>query len=144
MGEWLVMDRLSEYGCSPSLESRQNDVDILLRGGEGVEVKSATWDSRLGGVYIFDRVKPEKLDYLICVKFPNDYSAAEYFVFDKDDVESLPPRNKSAFNNPDKSDNQRFLRILDNPEETSREDMKSINRRLAEFRDSWHKLPNPE
>ena len=144
MGEWLVMDRLIEHGHSAILQSGQNDVDILLQNGEGVEVKSATWDSDFGGVYRYDRIKPEKLDYLICVKFDEDYSGAEYFVFSTQDVESLPPRNQSAFNDPHRTDNQRLLHVLDEPEESSREEMRAINRRLEEFQNAWRKLPSVE
>ena len=30
IGEWLVMDQLLQYGYSPTLQSGQYDVDILL------------------------------------------------------------------------------------------------------------------
>lgn len=74
LGEWLVMDQLIKNGHSPTLQSGQADVDILLSDGSGVEVKSATWDSDFGGVYRFDRIKPDKLDFLICVLFKKEYS----------------------------------------------------------------------
>lgn len=57
LGEWLVMDQLIGIGHSPTLQSGQYDVDILLQNGERVEIKSATWDSDFGGVYRFDRIK---------------------------------------------------------------------------------------
>lgn len=142
LGEWLVMDQLTKQGYSPTLQSGQNDVDILLPDGEEIEVKSGKWDSDFGGVYRFDRIKPKKLDYLICVQIINGYSEAEYFVFSEKDVEQLPPRNQAAFNNPDKTNNQRLLRILDKPEETNRKNMRVINRRLDDFHDAWHKLPS--
>ena len=140
IGEWLVMDQLLSRGYSPTLKSGQNDVDILLNGGEGIEVKSATWDSGLGGVYRFDRIKPDKLAYLICVKLTDDYSESEYFVFTREEVEELPPRNQSAFNDPDRDDNQRLVRVLDHPE-TNRGDMRDLNDRLDEFRNAWDKIP---
>lgn len=141
IGEWLVMDRLMKEGFTPTLHSRQNDVDILLNNGKGVEVKSATWDSRLNGVYIFDRIKPEKLDYLVCVKLTDDYDECEYFVFSGDDVESLPPRNQSAFNDPSRDDNQRIIRILDHPQKSRRDDMRDLNRRIGQFHNAWHNIP---
>jgi hypothetical protein len=141
LGEWLVMDRLIKHGHSPTLQSGQADVDILLANGDGVEVKSATWDSDFGGVYRFDRIKPDKLDFLVCVQFEKKYSEVEFYVFSKDDVESLPPRNISGFNDPDRSENQRLLRVLDDPESSSREDMPEINQRLENFRCAWDKLP---
>ena len=141
IGEWLVMDQLLQYGYSPTLQSGQYDVDILLKNGDGVEVKAATWDSDFGGVYRFDRIKPEELDHLVCVTLLDDYSKAEYFVFSGDDVDSLPPRNQTAFKDPQRTDNQRLIRILDSPEDSNRQDMKDLNLRLEEFRDAWHKLP---
>lgn len=120
LGEWLVMDQLIGFGHSPTLQSGQYDVDILLQNGERVEIKSATWDSDFGGVYRFDRIKPDKLDYLVCVKFDSSYSEVEYFVFSRKEVESFPPRNQSAFNDPEREYDQRLLRILDNPEKANR------------------------
>lgn len=140
LGEWFVMHQLIRYGQSPTLQSGQYDVDILLQNTERVEVKSATWDSDFGGVHRFDRIKPNKLDYLVCVKFEDDYSGVEYFVFSSKEVESLPPRNQSAFDDPDRENDQRLLRILDNPERTNREEMQEINRRLDEFCDAWQKI----
>lgn len=144
LGEWLVMDKLIQNSHSPTLQSGQFDVDIVLSKGERVEVKSATWDSDFGGVYRFDRIKPEKLDFLICVKFEEGYSTAEFYVFTKDEVEELPPRNQSAFDDPERSGNQRLLRVLDDPENSNRKDMREINRRLGEFQEAWHKLETAE
>ena len=141
IGEWLVMDQLLQQGYSPTLQSGQYDVDILLKSGDRVEVKAATWDSDFGGVYRFDRIKPEKLDHLVCVTLLDDYSEAEYFVFSDDDINSLPPRNQTAFNDPERVDNQRLVRILDNPEDSDRQDMKDINDRLDEFLNAWNKIP---
>jgi hypothetical protein len=144
LGEWLVMNQLLKCGHSPTLQSGQYDVDILLQNGERIEVKSGTWDSDFGGVYRFDRIKPEKLDYLICVKFETDYSNAEYFVFSSEEVDSLPPRNRSAFNDPQREDNQRLLRIFDDPEKANQRDMRQINRRLSEFCNAWKKIKSTE
>lgn len=143
IGEWLVMDQLVELGYSSTLQSGQYDVDILLDKEETVEVKSGTWDSDLGGVYRFDRIKPEKLDYLVCVKFEDDYADWEFFVFSEDDVYSLPPRNNAAFNDPEREGNQRLLRILDDIDRATKDETKEINKDLAEYRNSWHKLTPP-
>lgn len=144
LGEWLVMDQLVSCGHSPTLQSGQYDVDILLQNGERVEVKSGTWDSTFGGVYRFDRIKPGKLDYLVCVKFEAGYSDVEYFVFSSEEVDSLPPRNRSAFSDPDREDDQRLLRILDDPKKTNRRDMQEINWRLNEFCNAWQKIASAE
>lgn len=140
LGEWLVMDQLVSRGHSPTLQSGQYDVDILLQNGERIEVKSGTWNSAFGGVYRFDRIKPEKLDYLVCVKIEHSYSDVGYFVFSSEDVYSFPPRNLSAFNDPERENNQRLLRILDDPEKSNQRDMVDINRRIDEFRNAWQKI----
>lgn len=135
IGEWKVMDELIRRGHSPTLQSGQYAVDILLDDGKGVEVKSAIMNSRFGGAWLFDNIQPQKFDFLVCVKMADDYSSVEYFVFAVDDIGEIPYRNQS-----DASDQTRLLRIFTDIDRAPTEQGRRINEMLDDYSDSWGKL----
>lgn len=135
LGEWLVMDRLIDQGFEPTLHSAQHDYDIELVDGTRVEVKSGQYDTERS-VWRFDNIRPGYFDILVLVKFEDGFEQEVFYLFDKDETPSLPPRTRT-----NSSDERRLVRLRENPNRHRRADMQSLNERIVEHRDAWEKIP---
>lgn len=140
LGEWLTMHKLIDQGYDPIHKTGQNDVDILLNDGTGVEVKSGQYDEK-NRLWRFDNIQPEKFDYLACVQLSGWSTDASFYIFGPENIEILPPRNRKAFADPDRDGNTRLVRIYDEFGSRLPDDHRMLNESLHEFREAWEKLP---
>jgi hypothetical protein len=135
IGEWMVMEELIQRGHTPTFKAGQHGVDIILSDGRGVEVKSAIFNDGKSA-WLFDGIKQEKFDYLVCVKLADDYSEVEYFVFTSDEVGQIPYRTANS--------NERRLKVYDDISRIRSDGMRDVNEKLDEFHEAWQKLPPTE
>lgn len=89
----------------------------------------------------FDKIKPEKFDYLICVKLEKDYSNPEFYILSSEEAMNLPTHAESDFASGETRTEERLLEILENRDRVKSDKMKKANERLAEWKDSWNKIP---
>lgn len=136
LGEWLVMDGLIERGYNPTLHSAQHDYDIELGDGTRVEIKSGQYDTE-DSVWRFDNIRPHLFDILVAVKFEDGFDEEVFYLFDEEEARNLPPRRKTK---PD--DERRLIRLREDPTRHRRSDMQTLDEGIAEYRDTWEKLPS--
>jgi hypothetical protein len=90
LGELEVYNRI--FSKVDEYKGGLSRVDIKLKNGKGIEVKSASYDkdySGAGGLF------PEKYDYFIFVSFNKDYSKPKFFIFTKEETRRLPTEKEA-------------------------------------------------
>lgn len=139
LGEWLVMDALIERGYEPTLHSGQADVDITLRDGTRIEVKTGVFDPKRR-IYRHDSIQPDKLDYLVCVTFEEGYTEPRVYILDSEETGALPHKSQSVADDPDRGD-YRIVRLYEDPSRPRAEKWKAISRQFPDYLRAWEKLP---
>jgi len=91
-GELAVLIELFKKGFSVEWHGSRSSFDILADSIK-VEVKSCNYDNDwakkdniIGG---FDRINPEKFDYLVCVSFDGNFDNIRFFIFNKKEVKTF-------------------------------------------------------
>lgn len=92
-GELAVLIQFINKGFNVEWHGSKHPFDILADKLE-IEVKSCNYDNKwakkdnlLGG---WDRINPEKFQYLVCVSFNGNFNDVRYFIFSKEEAKSFP------------------------------------------------------
>src|SRR3989344_9249110 len=87
-GELYVLIKLADKGFNVEWHGSKGSFDILANNIK-IEVKSCNYDNDwakkakvIGG---FDRINPEKFDYLICISFNENFDNIRSFIFTKEE-----------------------------------------------------------
>ena len=116
-GENAVIEELKKRGFNVTFGYKKEYRGILVNGLK-VETKSCNYDNQwaqkkdlLGG---WDRINPEKFDYLICVTFDNAFENVRYLIFSKKETELF----LKIFWKNDETSNLRNLTLKNEEKET--------------------------
>lgn len=92
-GKNAVTEELKKQGFNVS-QGIDKEYRGILADDLKIETKSCNYDNRwaqkgnvLGG---WDRINPEKFDYLVCVTFDGASENVRYFIFSKQETELFP------------------------------------------------------
>ena len=93
LGEFLAYLEILNIDAKAEFLSGQSGVDIELKNGKRIEVKTARFDKdyRIWG---FGRTKPSKFAYLICVALDEELKP-DFFIFTREEAEQLPTEEEA-------------------------------------------------
>ena len=92
-GKIVVIEELEKRGFNVVWNTNKEYKGILANGLK-IEIKSCNYDNKwaqkvnaLGG---WDKINPEKFDYLVCVTFDKMFENVRYFIFSKQETKLFP------------------------------------------------------
>ena len=119
-----MLIKLADKGFNVEWHGSKRSFDILANNMK-IEVKSCNYDNDwakkakvIGG---FDRINPEKFDYLICISFNENFDNIRSFIFTKEESKEFPdvvwkdsPRLKNLTFTMDDDESMRLIKLSEN------------------------------